>query len=143
MPTPIPEAAVIDFVQALGMLVRRMRAAAATQELSLTESVVMARLEREGPATIAELARAEGMKPQSMGAAVATLEDRGIVERRPHPTDGRQQHIRLTTRGAAVRKSTGDAKRSWLAQSMSRLDAADRDTLLAAGRIMRRLAESE
>jgi DNA-binding MarR family transcriptional regulator len=143
MPTQIPETAVIDFVQALGMLVRRMRAAAATQELSLTESVVMARLEREGPATIAELARAEGMKPQSMGATVASLEELGMLERRPHPTDGRQQHVRLTARGAAARKNTGDAKRSWLARSMSGLDAADRETLFAAGRIMRRLAESE
>ena len=143
MPSQIPETAVIDFVQALGMLVRRMRAAAATQELSLTESVVMARLEREGPATIADLARAEGMKPQSMGATVASLEEMGMVERRPHPTDGRQQHIRLTARGAAVRKNTGDAKRTWLAQSMGRLDAAERETLFAAGRIIRRLAETE
>lgn len=136
-----PEIAVIDFAQAIGMLVRRMRAAAATQELSLTESVVMARLERDGPATTADLARAEGMKPQSMGATIASLEEMGMVERRPHPTDGRQQNIQLTSKGAAVRKSTGDAKRTWLAQAMAQLEEPERQALFEAGEIIRRLVE--
>src|ERR1700736_5745264 len=105
------EIAVIDFTQAIGLLVRRMRAAAASEELSWTEIVVMARL-ANGPATIADLARAEGMKPQSMGTTIAALEEMGIVERQPHPTDGRQVNIELTAKGAAVRKITGDAKRT-------------------------------
>src|SRR5271167_2284703 len=99
------DTAVIDFGQAIGLLVRRVRAAAASHELSLTESAVMGRLAREGPATTAELARAEGMKPQSMGATIAALEERGLLERKPHPTDGRQVNIELTTKGEAVRKS--------------------------------------
>lgn len=79
-----------DFTQTIGRVMRHMRAAAAQHELSLTESAVLARLGRDGPATTAELARAEGMRPQSMSAAVATLEERGLVERQPHPSDGRQ-----------------------------------------------------
>ena len=71
------EIAVIDFSQAIGLLVRRVRAAAASHDLSLTESAVMARLAKEGPATTAELARAESMKPQSMGTTVAALEEHG------------------------------------------------------------------
>src|SRR5690348_4260455 len=85
-----------DFARTIGRLVRRMRAAAAQHELSLTESAVLARLDREGPATTAELARAEGMRPQSMSTAIAGLEERGFIERRPHPSDGRQVHIALT-----------------------------------------------
>ena len=76
------ETEVLDFTQALGLLVRRVRAAAASHELSLTESAVMGRLDKDGPATTAELARAEGMKPQSMGATIAALEERGLVERK-------------------------------------------------------------
>src|SRR5580658_1666214 len=133
---------VIDFTQAIGLLVRRVRAAAASQELSLTESAVMARLAREGPATTADLARAEGMKPQSMGTTIAALEELGIVERKPHPTDGRQVNIELTAKGAAVRKSAGDAKRTWLAQAIAQLDEQERETLFAAGEIMKRLVKS-
>ena len=133
------EAAVIDFTQALGLLVRRVRAAAASHELSLTEFAVLARLDKEGPATTAELARAESVRPQSMGATVAALEERGMVERKPHPTDGRQMNVALTARGAAVRKSARDAKRTWLAQAISGLGEEDREMLFRAGEIMKRL----
>jgi|ERR1700728_1903497 DNA-binding MarR family transcriptional regulator len=137
------ETDVFDFTQAVGLLVRRVRAAAASHELSLTESAVMRRLDKDGPATTAELARAEGMKPQSMGATVAALEERGLVERRRHPTDGRQLNLQLTAKGAAVRKSVRDAKRTWLAQAVAQLDKKEQETLFAAGEIIKRLAESD
>jgi len=135
------EAEVIDLLQAVGLLVRRVRAAAASNELSLTESVVMARLAKDGPATTADLARAEGMKPQSMGTTIAALEVMGMVERKPHPTDGRQVNIALTARGAAVRATAKDAKRSWLVQAISQLDKHDQETLFASGEIIKRLVE--
>ena len=141
MPRKILEIAVIDFIQAVGLLVRRVRAAAASHELSLTESAVLARLARDGPATTADLARAESMKPQSMGATIAALEERELVERTPHPTDGRQVNIELTAKGAALRKSAKDAKRTWLAQAIAQLDEQERETLFAAGEIIRRLVE--
>jgi DNA-binding MarR family transcriptional regulator len=130
-----------EFAQTIGRVVRHMRAAAAQHELSLTESAVLARLSREGPATTAELARAEGMRPQSMSAAVATLEERGFIERRPHPSDGRQMNIALTEKGAAVRSSTNDLKRAWLAQAAARLQDDDRQILARAGDILKRLLE--
>ena len=134
---------VLDFTQAIGLLVRRVRTAAASHELSLTESAVMGRLDKDGPATTAELARAEGMKPQSMGATIAALEERGLVERKPHPTDGRQVNLRLTAQGMAVRKSVRDAKRTWLAQAVAQLDKKEQETLFAAAEIIKRLAESD
>ena len=135
------EIAVIDFSHAIGLLVRRVRAAAASHELSLTEAAVMSRLARDGPATTADLARAESMKPQSMGATIAALEEMGLVERKPHPTDGRQVNIELTAKGAAVRKSAKDAKRTWLAQAIAQLDEQDRETLFKAGDIIKRLVD--
>ncbi len=142
MPRKTLEIAVSDFMQAIGLLVRRVRAAAASHDLSLTESAVMARLANDGPVTIADLARAERMKPQSMGATVAALEEMGMVERKPHPTDGRQVNIELTAKGAAVRKSRGDAKRTWLAQAVAQLDEQERQTLFKAGEIVKRLVQS-
>ena len=102
---------------------------------------MLGRLGREGPATTAELARAEGMRPQSMSAAVATLEERGLVERKPHPSDGRQVNIALTEKGAAVRSSMKDLKRAWLAQATAGLDEEERQILARAGEILKRLLE--
>jgi DNA-binding MarR family transcriptional regulator len=135
------DADVADFVHAVGLLVRRVRAVAAAHELSWTEAAVMGRLDRDGPATTADLARAESVKPQSMGATIAALEEMGLVERKPHPTDGRQINIVLTAKGAAVRKSAKDAKTTWLAQALAQLDEQERQTLLAAGAIIKRLVE--
>jgi DNA-binding MarR family transcriptional regulator len=101
----------------------------------------MARLAKEGPATTADLARAECVKPQSMGATITALEEMGMVERKPHPTDGRQVNIELTAKGAAVRKSAKDAKRTWLAEAIAQLDEQDRETLFKAGEIIKRLVE--
>jgi len=142
MPRKSLETAVIDFIQAIGLLVRRVRAAAASHELSLTESAVLARLARDGPATTAELARAECIKPQSMATTIAALEEIDLVERKQHPTDGRQVNIELTRKGALTRNTIKDAKRTWLAQAIAQLDEQDRTTLFKAGEIIKRLAEN-
>ena len=101
----------------------------------------MARLAKDGPATTADLARAESMKPQSMGTTLAALEQRGLIERKPHPTDGRQVNIELTAKGVAVRKRAKDAKRTWLAQAIAQLDEQERATLFAAGEIIKRVVK--
>lgn len=140
--TPV-EPDVMELAQALGLLIRRMRASAGSEELSLSERSVLARLDREGPKTTAELARAEGVKPQSMGATVASLEEAGLVERNPHPTDGRQVILSLSEKGEGTRRKIQGAKRSWLAQAVGRLNERERETLFKAGEIIRRLSETD
>jgi DNA-binding MarR family transcriptional regulator len=81
------------------------------------------------------------MKQQSMGTTIAALEKMGIVEHKPHPTDGRQMNIALTAKDAAVRKTAKDARRTWLSQANARLDEQERDTLFKAGDIIKRLVE--
>ncbi len=81
------------------------------------------------------------MKPQSMGTTIAALEEMGIVQRKPHPTDGRQVNIALTPKGAAMGKCAKDAKLAWLAEAIAQLDEQERETLFKAGEIIMRLAE--
>jgi DNA-binding MarR family transcriptional regulator len=142
MRTKAFEEAVLDLTQAIGLLVRRTRSEAQADELSMTESVVMSRLANEGEATTAALARAEGMRPQSMGTTIAALEEMGLVRRTPHATDGRQMLIELTPKGVQLRKKTREAKQAWLSQVISELDAEERDTLFKAAAIVRRIAGS-
>jgi DNA-binding MarR family transcriptional regulator len=139
-----PDPSVTELGLALGLLMRRLRAAAPSDAsgLSWTHMAVLSRLANDGPATTAELARAEGMKPQSMGAVVASLEERHLVARVPHPTDGRQMTVDLTPAGVAIRKQAKEARHTWLAAAMARLTREEQATLVAAGRLIKRLAES-
>jgi DNA-binding MarR family transcriptional regulator len=132
-----------ELLLAIGLLVRRLRSAVPSEslELSWAQMGVMRRLDKEGPATTAELARAEGVKPQSMGATVAALEEMGIVERRAHPTDGRQMNIALTTKGESMRKKARIAKQTLLAQAIAKLDAQEQKKLPAVTEMIKRLAE--
>jgi DNA-binding MarR family transcriptional regulator len=141
MPPKNFDTEIIDFTHAIGLLLRRGRAAIGSDDITMTESVVLSRLEKDGPSTTAELARSESMKPQSMGATVASLEEMGLVERKSHPTDGRQINIQLTSKGRALRKSIGDAKRTWLTNAIAGLNKEEQATLFKAGEIIRRLVE--
>jgi DNA-binding MarR family transcriptional regulator len=142
MRTKALEETVLELIQAIGLLVRRTRSEAHADELSMTEAVVLSRLASEGPATTAALARAEGMKPQSMGTTIAALEEMGLVQRTPHATDGRQVLIELTPKGVQLRKKTREAKQAWLSEAIAELDADERETLFKAAAIMRRIAGS-
>jgi DNA-binding MarR family transcriptional regulator len=143
MPRKSQESFAGELLIAVGGLIRRIRALAPpeSQSLTWTQQSVLWRLEKDGPATIAALARAENLKPQSMGTAIAGLESAGLVERKAHPTDGRQVNIRLTASGLSLRKTTKDAKQDWLAQAIAKLDKRDQAALEAACGAMRRLTE--
>ena len=143
MAKPSFEVSVNDLAHSIGMLVRRVRAAFGSGELSLSEASTLNELSRQGRATTAELARIQGMRPQSMRTIVAALEQMEMVKRTPHETDGRQVNLELTAKGAAAQKSTRDAKRTWLAQTISQLDKQEQETLFAAGEILRRIVEQD
>jgi len=140
---PASEQQIDELIRAMGLLVRRVRAAGTGEQLSLTEAMVLARLDRDGPLTSADLARAEGMKPQSMGTTVSALEDAGLVERTPHPTDGRQMLVAVTPKGHEARRRSKDAKRQWLAKVVAQLSDHDREALLGVTGILRRMAERQ
>src|SRR5215469_14633231 len=83
---------------AIGLLVRKMRQAQLPGELTLAEASALKRLDKGGPATSSELAKQDRISPQSMGATLATLEQRGLIERNRDPADGRR--ILLSVSGA-------------------------------------------
>ena len=131
-----------DLALAVGQLLRRVRSQGRTAGLNLSQLATLARLEQSGWMTAADLARAEAMKPQSMGAILRGLEQENLVRRRPDPGDGRRILFALTARGAEVRKERSAAKREWLASALAGLDAAELRTLLAAAPLIKRLGES-
>ncbi len=55
-----------DLRMALGRLKRRLREQAGPNDFSDSQKSVLVRLDRDGAATVSALARAEGVRPQSM-----------------------------------------------------------------------------
>jgi DNA-binding MarR family transcriptional regulator len=91
-----------DLRVVLGRIVRRLRQAHASGEVTLSELSVLSRLDREGPATPGALATAERVRPQAMGATLTALEQRGMVGRAPDAGDGRRVLMSVTPAGRRV-----------------------------------------
>ena len=141
--TPIsPEIVVPALTVAIGKVLRRLRADANPDGLNFSQTATLALLEENGAMTTADLARAEAMKPQSMGTILASLEQDGLVERKPHPTDGRQVLFSLTASGSKARRKRSLAKQKWLLAAVTKLDPADQQTLLSAAALIKCLADS-
>ena len=132
-----------ELMQAMGVLLRRVRGEAGSVGLGWSLAAVLGRLDRTGAMTTAELARAEMVKPQSMGGFLAELEQEGLVRRQPHPTDGRQILFSLTEAGVEARRQRHAAKLAWLTTAIERCDADERRTLVDAIALIQRLGESQ
>lgn len=104
-------------------LVGRLRAESADQALSISQTAVLVRLHKAGPATVADLARAEHVTAQSMGATVASLEDAKLVARTIDPTDARRWNAFLTEDGRRTFLAGRTARQAWLTGALEeRLD---------------------
>jgi DNA-binding MarR family transcriptional regulator len=127
---------------AVGLVVRKLRQAPVEGELTMAESSALSRLERGGPATSSDLARLERISPQSMGATVATLLERGLVERSKDPGDGRRIVLSVTQAG---RRTVHDKRSARTEQIVAALRAAfsedELGQLKAAAALLERLAE--
>ena len=129
-----------DLRLAVKLLAQRLRAEARPGDLSWSQESVVSLLDRQGPTTVTELARVEGVRSQSMGATVASLEELGFVRREPDPTDGRQSIVSLTGQGVSALAAARAVKQSWLVGMMGeRLSAQEQRELGSAIPLLLRL----
>jgi DNA-binding MarR family transcriptional regulator len=127
----------------LGALKRRLREQADVADLTSAQKSVLLRLERDGPATGSTLARAEAMRPQSMGAIIAVLESAGHVTGTPDPSDGRQTIISLTDHFRDWVSAARAARQDWLLRTLqARLTAPEQRQLADALELLKRLLDS-
>jgi DNA-binding MarR family transcriptional regulator len=126
----------------VGHLVRRLRQVHADGDLTLSQVSVLVRLEREGPATPGALAAAEQITPQSMGAILAALGDRGLVSRRGDPSDGRRVVMSVTAAGRESLQGVRDEKARRLTRAIQEgLTPAEQSQLIATIPLLERLGE--
>lgn len=138
---PNPALIASELRAVLGALVRRLRD---ENRLPLTHGAVLARLDREGPRCVSDLALAERVRPQSMAQTVADLEAGGYLARRPDPNDRRRAIVELTKAGNAALTEDRRVREGWLAKAISEdLSPEQQAVLKDAAELLRRLAESD
>jgi DNA-binding MarR family transcriptional regulator len=127
----------------LGQLRRRLREQASQGDLTSSQISVLGRIEREGPTTVSALAQIEGVRPQSMGATVATLQAAGFIAGTAHPTDGRQTLLSLTPACRAWIKKHRAQREDWLVHTIqTKLSLAEQKKVADAIGLLKRLVES-
>ncbi|MBD8872517.1 MarR family transcriptional regulator [Rhodanobacter sp. DHB23] len=126
----------------IGKLKRQLREKVGIMGLTLSQTSVLIHLERQGSATVSELARAENVRPQSMGATVLGLQVQGLVDGVPDPNDGRRTLLSLTPLAHEKIRANRTAREDWLFQAIrDRFDASEQDALARGVELLKRLAE--
>src|ERR1700751_76896 len=127
---------------AISKLVRRAREQVSAGDFTNAQKSVLLRLERDGPATVSMLARAEGVRPQSMRITVSALEAAGAVDGKPDPKDGRQTFLSLTPSFLKIVKAGRAAKEDWLCRALqAQLSPRKHEQLATAVKLLSRLAD--
>ena len=127
----------------VGQFKRRFREKANLGDLTPSQMAVLRRLNNDGPTTVTGLARAEGMRPQSMGANIAALEAAGLVSGTPDPNDGRQTILSPTAAYKERVKVGRMAWDNWLLEAIQKnLSPEEQSELERAIELLKRLVES-
>ena len=127
----------------VGQFKRRFRDKVNLGDLTASQLAVLGRLDSDGPTTVTTLARAEGMRPQSMGANIAALEAAGLVNGIPDPNDGRQTILSLTAACKEKVKVGRMACDGWLIEAIQKtLSSAEQHELARAIELLQRLVAS-
>ena len=140
---PIPETATraARFRLATFRLARRLRAHRAIDSMSDAQFNVLAVLSMYGDHTLSELAERDRISAPSMNRTVNGLEESGWVTRTVDEADRRKVNISLTEAGRAVVTDTVRKRDAWLDDGFNELTEEERDILLHAAPIMRKLAD--
>jgi DNA-binding MarR family transcriptional regulator len=126
-------------------LARRMRAERVAQglqpELSDSQLAALAALEKH-TMTPGELAEHEKVQPPSITRVIASLEERGLIQRMPHPSDRRQVVLTVTVQGRDVVRQVRQLREAWLARRLRDLTPVEQAVLREAVPILEKLSQS-
>jgi DNA-binding MarR family transcriptional regulator len=126
----------------VGRLSRRLREESTVGDYTQSQKNVIVRLDREGAATLSALARAEGMKPQSMATILAALDEASVVRSERDPDDKRQVLWSLTPQAMADLTSSRTARTDWVVRSIrEHLDRSEGKQLAQAVLLLERLLD--
>jgi DNA-binding MarR family transcriptional regulator len=91
---------------------------------------VLSLLAHNPGATSRQLCNTLDILPPNLVSLVATLDSRGLIERRPHPHDGRAVGLHLTVRREALVREAEQAVVQLEADASAKLTVRERETLI-------------
>ena len=140
--TDAAHALAVELRMLASQLRRRLRQEATAADWTESQRSVLLRLERHDGATVTELASAEGVRSQSMGATVASLIDTGHIKGVPDPADGRRTLLSITPQTRKVFRQVRAAREDWLQHAIeARYSAAEQKQLASAVKLLKRLLD--
>jgi DNA-binding MarR family transcriptional regulator len=126
---------------AITRMARRLRQQA--PDLSPSQTVALATIEKHGPLTPSELAARERVARPSITRMLAFLEGSGLIVRAADPADRRSSLISVTPAGSALLETGRMRKDAYLARRLQLLPPEDLATLDRAADLLERLLEED
>jgi len=135
---------VAELRSAFTAIKRRIRQVGDSEDLTPAQKSAVLLLERDGKATVAMLAKAEGVRHQSMRITIASLEKLGAVKSEPDAEDARQKYFQLTAPFLKTLKSGRAAREDWLFRAVQTLlTRQEQQQLSAAAKLLNKLTTFE
>ena len=143
--TQIDTSANLDLASRIRLVVtrlaRRLRQQADLAGISPTQIAALSTIERSGPMTLGALAKVEQVAPPTITAAVARLEDQGLLKRQVDTVDRRVVRVEVTVAGRKLLEKSRSRKNAYLERRLRDLSSADRATLERAAQILEGVLE--
>ena len=110
----------------IGVFMERM----AAYELKVVEFSVLSLLAHNPGLTSRHVCATLSIMPPNLVGLVAALKKRGLLERRPHPSDGRAMGLYLTQNGEALTAEAEQAVAQLEVDATAKLTTSERKTLI-------------
>ena len=111
------------------------------QRFNFSSLSVLHTLSRNGPLRLTDLLATEQLKQPALTSLVAKLEQDGLLQRRPDPTDGRAMLLSLTRSGRQIVRSRHADRVTRLTDLVGHLTPEERAVLAGSVDVLTRLTE--
>ncbi|MGI5440544.1 MarR family winged helix-turn-helix transcriptional regulator [Streptomyces shenzhenensis] len=139
-----PDSVASTLLASVGVLLRRVQQVPLEGGLTMPERTALSHLERSGPTTSSALARDVQITAQAMGATLSALRERGLLERRPDPDDGRRMLLSVTEAGLQALKDKRNARVELITQALTggAFTPEEMERLASVAPLLQRLAQN-
>ncbi|HXB50221.1 MAG TPA: MarR family transcriptional regulator [Streptosporangiaceae bacterium] len=134
----------------LGIAVSRLRSRIRIESglrstgIPISQLAVLARIINEGPTTASALAAGEHVTQQAIAQSLATLKERGLVEKQADPSDGRKSLVSATASGRELMETITVSREEWLTRAVeAAVKPEERPLLAEAIELLERIADVE
>jgi DNA-binding MarR family transcriptional regulator len=115
----------LDVIRTVVRAGRTARLGLESEDMPAWKAAVLGMLAREGEQRLGQVATYLEVDPSVASRQVATLEQLGLVTRRPDPADGRAQLLAVTAAGFAAFDGYRALRARWIAEALDSWDDAE------------------